>query len=152
MRLAPLFLTLVLAGCAADAGDPADESADESADELASTFTYRCSRLNKFDDGFDPTDYLRVSKSKVVWNKTNDFRASAGALTAKHDVDYRPKGSIAYVRYEYRDANAVHEWKLAPELVSGGMKMKGGDLGGFAVHGVTVDWYGSSKYVCLRTK
>ena len=78
--------------------------------------------------------------------------ASAGAQTAKHDVDYRPKGSIAYVRYEYRDANAVHEWKLAPELVSGGMKMKGGDLGGFAVHGVTVDWYGSSKYVCFRTK
>jgi hypothetical protein len=155
MRLTPLLGLFLLAGCAAEVADPADPT-DESSEALSTTYNFRCANLTK-DNGFDNVVYLRVNKSKVVWNQKSDFTSTAGAMTAKHDPSYHAKGSIPYLRYQYvqlwdKGGSTDHEWKLEPELVAGGAKMHGGDLGGFAIHGETVDAYGSTKYVCFRTK
>lgn len=158
LGLGLFVLTIATAGCGTESPDATDDTEDsigESSDALkATSFTYRCTNLTEGDD-FEDVTYLRVRASKVVYNERKTFTKAAGARTAQHDPDYRPRGKIKYVRYEHEELKPgggqwTHEWKLEPALVAGGKTMTGGDLGGFAIHGITVNWYHSAKYVCFR--
>ncbi len=157
MRSLACLSLLLLVGCVADVGD---EPIDESVDELSSkTYDYKCTVLDQ--GGWEPVEYLRVTATKTIWNQKSSFTGKAGAQTALRDKTYKPKGSVQYQRYRYdvqwknESTGKMYtvgegEWKLEPEMLTGGKKMKSGDLGGFAIHGARVDWYGSAKYVCFR--
>ncbi len=94
--------SLLLCSCAAADGD-SQENGDvlgESEDELSTkSRVYRCSGLTpRIPILSDEVDYLRVTKTKVVWNATKDFHKSAGAQTANLDADYEAKGAVKYRR------------------------------------------------------
>ncbi len=103
--------------------------------------------------GAEPVYFLRVSGSRVTWNKTKSFSKSAGARIAPRDKAYTPQGTKTYARYEghFTESNHFwsHDWRLDTDLLTGGRAMQSGDLGGFAIFGTRIDWYSSVKYVCF---
>jgi hypothetical protein len=159
MRAVPVYLLLassLLAGCGAD-GISNDESDDEESAEQAlkaATYVYRCSALGDVPEGWDAEAFLRVSKTKVVWNDTKRFTKASGAKTAKRDTDYEPRGRVQYARFEenWTEGNqfGMREWRVEPEMLAGGKEMRSGELGGFVIFGSRFDTYDTRKFVCFR--
>jgi hypothetical protein len=159
MRVVALSLLVVsglLVGCGDDAPSSDESGDDESAEQAlsASTYVYRCAALGDVPDGWDSEAFLRVSKTKVVWNETKRFTKASGAKTAKRDTDYQPRGRVKYARFEENWTEGNHfgmrEWRVEPEMLAGGKEMRSGDLGGFAIFGSRFDTYDTRKFVCFR--
>jgi hypothetical protein len=130
----------------------APEGTDQGEEDLSTTFVYRCSVTHT--TGTSPM-YIRVSKTRVTYNEGNkDFTKAGGANIASRDWAYVSTSKTPYDRYVWKDpqdARLYEEWKIEPDMLTGGKKMKGGDLGGFAIKGSHGDWYASTDYVCFRT-
>ena len=157
MRHAALSLAVIMASIVAcgDAAIDDEEPLDDATQELsASTYVYRCSALGEVPEGWDDEVFLRLSKTKVVWDVSKRFTKTSGAKTAKRDTDYQPRGRVQYARFEedWTEGNhfGMREWRVEPEMLAGGKAMRSGELGGFAIFGSRLDTYDTRKFVCFR--
>jgi hypothetical protein len=152
--LAVLTVGLVCAGCAVSTEATPDDDAEATADELSSSFTYRCSPSDgNMNNGWG-VQYLRVSPTRATYGTSSTLTVKSGAQRADHDAGYVAKSGTPYVRYVLKYGNGDYtEWKVEPDMLTGGKTMRGGDLGGFVILGARVDSaWGSAKYVCFRRK